>query len=276
MKNFFKIVLAALVVAGTFAACKKDENKITFEGGTAPVLTASKNEISLSFVSQANEAITFSWNNPEYKFTTGVSSQNVAYVLEIDTAGANFTNPKKKQLSIANDLSKRITQGDLNDYLLNQLELTGDIPHNIEVRLVTTLNGSAATRLLSNVFAYRVTPYSIPPKVVPPAGGELYMVGNATPGGWDNPVPVPTQKFKKLTNTSYELTIQIVAGNSYLFLPVNGSWDAKYGFEGTNNSNDPAGDNLKFGGGDIKAPADGGNYKVEVNFQTGKFKLTKL
>lgn len=276
MKNILKVLLALVVVSGVLAACKKDENKITYEGGTAPVLSANKTVIALSFIDAAKEAITFSWNNPDYKFTTGVSSQNVTYLLEIDTVGANFTNPKRKQLSIANDLSRRITQTEFNDYLLNQLELAADMPHQIEVRIVASIGGNAATRLPSNVFTYTVTPYSIPPKVTPPASGELYMVGNATPGGWDNPVPVPTQKFTKLTNTTYEITIPIVAGNSYLFLPVNGSWATKYGFDGANNANDPAGDNLKFGGGDMKAPADGGTYKVEVNFQTGKFKLTKL
>lgn len=276
MKNLFKLGLCITALATLFVACKKDEKKVVYEGGTAPVLTANKSTITLGFVTKDNEAITFSWSNPNYNFNTGLNSQNVTYVLEIDTAGANFSNPKKKQVSVANELSKAITQGEFNDYLLNQLELASGIPHNIEVRLSASIVGNAATKLYSNVFAYTVTPYSIPPKVAPPASGELFIVGNATPGDWNNPVPVPSQKFTQVSPTLYEITIPIIAGNSYLFLPVNGSWSAKYGFDGSNNNNDPLGDNLKFGGGDMKAPSDGGNYKIEVNFQTGKFKLTKL
>lgn len=276
MKNLLKLILGLVVLSGAFTACKKDENKVTYDGGTAPALAANKTAIPLTFITKDNEAVTFSWNNPNYKFNTGLSSQNVTYVIEIDTAGANFTNPKRKQVSVANDLSKTITQNEFNDYLLNQLEIAAGMPHNIEVRLSASIAGNIATRLYSNILSYTVTPYAIPPKVTPPSSGELYMVGNATPGGWNNPVPVPSQKFTKISPTQFEITIAIVAGNSYLFLPVNGSWDAKYGFDGSNNNNDPMGDNLKFGGGDVKAPADGGNYKVEVNFQTGKFKLTKL
>jgi hypothetical protein len=40
--------------------------------------------------------------------------------------------------------------------------------------------------------------------------------------------------------------------------------------------NNPLGDDFKIGGGDLIAPAASGTYKIEVNFQTGKFKLTKL
>ena len=276
MKNLFKLSLSLIALSMVFWSCKKDENKVIYQGGTAPSLTANKNTIILGFLTKDNEAVTFSWNNPNYTFNTGLSSQNVTYVLEIDTVGANFTNPKKKQVSISNDLSKIITQGEFNDYLLNQLELAGGIPHNIEVRLSSSIRGNTATMLYSSVLTYSVTPYSIPPKVAPPASGELFIVGNATPGDWNNPVPVPSQKFTQVSPTLYEITIPIIAGNSYLFLPVNGSWAAKYGFDGSNNNNDPLGDNLKAGGGDMKAPSDGGNYKIEVNFQTGKFKLTKL
>lgn len=276
MKNILKLLLGTFLAAVFLFSCKKDENKLYFEGGTAPALTANKNAIEISYIDKDNDAISFSWTNPNYKLATGVSSQDVNYILEIDTAGANFTNPKRKQISIAKDLSKVITQGNLNDYLLNQLELAADVTHNIEVRIVSVMGTSEPTKLISNVLKYAVKPYSIPPKVAPPETGQLFLVGSASPGGWNNPVPEPTQKFTKISSTLYELTISISGGNSYLFLPLNGSWNTKYGFDGANNTNNPGGDNLKIGGGDMLAPAASGNYKIEVNFQTGKFKLTKL
>jgi hypothetical protein len=57
---------------------------------------------------------------------------------------------------------------------------------------------------------------------------------------------------------------------------VYGDWGNKYGFDGANNQNDVNGDNFKKEGGDIKAPAASGNYKIEVDFQRGKFTVTKL
>jgi hypothetical protein len=61
-----------------------------------------------------------------------------------------------------------------------------------------------------------------------------------------------------------------------LFLPLNGDWGVKFGAIGGNNSNNVNEDDFRIGGGDLLAPAASGNYKIEVDFQRGKFKLTKL
>ena len=278
MKNKLLIIISFLLLAFSWA-CKKEENRIFFEEGTPPVLSASQTgNIPLSFANKDLEGIKLSWTNPEYKFTTGPSSQGVTYQLEIDTTGADFTNPQRKIFTISNDLSLTLSQNDLNDYLLNQLQLTTSVPHNIEFRVRSTIG--AAIPLFSNVLKFTVTPYAIPPKVDPPASGELYIVGNATPGGdatgWNNPVPVPGQKFTQVSPTLYEITIALNADKSYLFLPVNGSWAVKYGGLGANNTNNVNGDDFKIQGGDLKAPGISGNYKIQVDFQRGKFTLTKL
>ena len=273
-KTMIKLLLSTFLLA-FLVACEKEENVVAYKGGTAPALTASRTgTIPLSFLTQNQEAVKLSWTNPNYQFTTGLSSHNVNYQLEIDTTGANFTNPKRKILTISNDLSLSISQNDLNDYLLNQLVLVPGIPHNIQFRVRSTIGN--AVPLFSNVLSFSVTPYAIPPKVTPPASGKLYIVGSATPGGWNNPVPVPSQEFTKLSPTLFEITLPITAGGSYLFLPVNGDWSAKYGALGANNTNNPAGDDFKPGGGDMLAPSVGGNYKIQVDFQIGKFTLTKL
>lgn len=275
----YKFLLLASLVVMLFTACKKDEHKIYYEGGTAPVLSAATNAtantINLVFANKDKEAVTFSWTNPDYQFTTGISSQDVSYLLEIDTAGANFTNPNRQTISVSKDLSYTITVGQLNDYLLNQLQLTTTMPHSLEVRVKASL-ASGAVPLVSNVLKFTTTPYAIPPKVAPPASGKLFIVGSATPGGWDNPVPVPSQEMKQISNTLYEITLPLTGGGSYLFLPVNGDWGAKYGGTGDNNKNNPDGDDFKANGGDLLAPAASGNYKIQVDFQRGKFTVTKL
>lgn len=291
MKNIFKSLVLSSLLVTTLWSCEKDENKDYYEGGTPPVLTASVNTtIPLADATKGNEAISLSWTNPDYKFTTGLSSQNVTYQLEIDTTGANFTNPKKVTVSVNNDLSKRFTQGELNDFLLNTLVLKPGQPHNIEFRVTSTLINNSVP-LYSNVLKYVITPYAIPPKVTPPGtpvgnpptdwiNGHLYIIGNATPGGdatgWNNPVPVPSQEFTKISSTLYEITIALIGGKNYLLLPVNGDWAVKYGAMGANSSNNPDGDDFKMGGGDLISPAASGNYKIVVDFQRGKFTVTKL
>jgi starch-binding outer membrane protein SusE/F len=274
MKHIFKTLLF-LVLAGSLFSCKKDENQVVFEGGTAPVLSASRATIPLSFVNKDLPAFTLNWTNPDYKFTTGLSSQDVTYTIEIDTVGANFTNPQKQTLTVAKDLSKTFTQGEFNNILLNQLVLVPDMPHQLEIRVTSSLAFNNAS-LVSNVLKYTVTPFSIPPVVAPPASGRLFMVGNATPGGWNNPVPEPAQEFTRVSNTLFELTVNISPGGSYLLLPVNGSWSAKYGGTGANNSNNVNGGDFKPEGGDLLAPSVSGAHKIVVDFQRGKFTVTKL
>lgn len=283
MKQITKIFLSATMLLMALVGCKKEENKIYFEGGTAPVLSANQSgSIALSFVNKDAEAVKFTWTNPNYKFTTGLSSQDVFYKLEIDTTNAagtsnpNFTYTGKQTIAVSKDLSVAITQGQLNDYLLNQLVLTPSVPHYLQIRVIANLVNSSAT-LVSNVLRFTVTPYAIPPKVDPPASGNLFIVGNATPGGWNNPVPVPSQQFTKISSTVFQInSLAITGGNSYLLLPVNGDWGTKYGGMGANNTNIPDGDDFRIGGGDLLAPAASGNYKIVVDFQRGKFTLTKL
>lgn len=91
MKSFIKPLLLLLTAAVFFAGCEKKENRVVFEGGTEPVLSANKTgTIPIAFLTKDQEAVRFSWTNPNYKFNTGVSSQDVNYTVEIDTAGANF------------------------------------------------------------------------------------------------------------------------------------------------------------------------------------------
>lgn len=277
MRNIFKSLLF-LLVAVSFFSCEKDENQVIFEGGTAPVLTASSTTIPLSFVNKDKNALTLNWTNPDYKFNTGLSSQDVTYTIEIDTTGANFTNPKKQTLSISKELSRSFTQTEFNGILLNQLVLTPDISHQIEIRVTSSLSNNNVA-LPSNVLKYTVTPYAIPPVVTPPASGELFITGSATPVGWQcacGEAPVLSQKFTKLSPTLFTLTINLTGDGSYLLLPQYASWSAKYGFTGANNANNVNGDDFKDGGGDIKAPAASGTYKIEVDFQRGKFTVTKI
>ena len=281
MKQVFKLLSFSMLFAIAFSACKKDENQIFYEGGTSPLLTSSiatNSTVPLNFIDKDKELMKIMWTNPNYKFTTGLSSQDVNYTIEIDTTGANFTNPKKKSIVISKDLNQSFTVGNFNDYLLNGLELNTTMNHNIEIRVKANVTAnSVSTALYSNTLKYVFKPYAIPPKVAPPASNKLFMVGNATPGGWNNPVPTPTQEFTQISPTLYQIaSLSLTGGNSYLLLPVNGDWSAKYGGLGGNNSNNPDGDEFKPNGGDLLAPAASGNYKIVVNFQTGKFTLTKL
>jgi hypothetical protein len=273
MKNIVKLLFGAIFTAALFSSCSKSDNKIFYEGGTNPVLTASSTSaLVLTLANKNNVAVTFNWTNPNYQFTTGISSQDVNYTLQIDTTNSNFTNPGLAEIGIAKDLSYAVTVGDLNSKLL-AMGLLENIPHNLEIRVKSALVNSTIP-LYSNVIKIVVTPYL---DVVYPVPANLYITGSATPASWQcgcGEAPLASQTFTKVSSSKFELNLVLSAGNSYLFLPVYGSWSAKYGGTGAaNNSNNVNGDDFKPNGSDLLAPSVTKSYKITVDFKTGKFTI---
>jgi starch-binding outer membrane protein SusE/F len=275
MKKILNISLSILAISIIICSCKKVENQVTFDGGTAPALSSNNAApLVLLIANKDNPAITFSWTNPNYKFNTGVSSQDVTYTLQIDTAGSGFKNPKMNETVISKELALALTVGELNRKLLS-MELPWGVSKNFNARIKSSLTNNSVP-LFSNVVNFTATAYLdaavTPPGTAPAyADGALFLVGSATPGGWNNPVPVPTQKFTRIDATHYELTLPMNGGQSYLMLPVNGDWSAKYGAMCSgNNCNAPGAYDFKAGGADLLAPATNGTYTIKVNFVSGK------
>ena len=280
MKKISFILLSTLMLVTVLWSCKKDEQKVVFENGTSPVLTTTTaTSVPLSYTGASSQAINLAWTNPNYQLNTGLSSYNVSYQVEIDTAGANFTNPNKKIISITNDLGLSMSQTDFNDLLLNQLQLAPAVAHNVEVRVKSYLVTNTGVQY-SNVLKFTATPYSIPPKVAPPASGSLYIVGDATSGGWDNPISathVAGQQFIQISPTLYRIpSIALVGGKDYKFIAVNGSWSDQWSVKINEDPNSIVSGDIVFNAANVKAPPISGNYKIEVDFQRGKFTVTQL
>ena len=111
------IAAAGLVL---FSSCQKDEAKVYFIGGTAPVLTSSVPDgdtIPLPVTDTTSVAVVYNWTNPDYQFSNGVSSMNVTYYLQVDTSGANFTSPNMQTVAINSDLKKVFTVSQFNAIL---------------------------------------------------------------------------------------------------------------------------------------------------------------
>lgn len=283
MKNIFKYILSASTLVLVFASCKKDEKRVVFEGGTAPVLSAtSTGPFVLLQPDKDKPAVTFKWTNPNYQFNTGVSSQDVTYTLQIDTAGSNFTlNPNKQEVAIANDLNVSYTEKDLNGFL-TKMALTAGVTYNMEIRLKATLvNGSVP--LYSNVLKMKVTPY-LDFAVEPPGtaannydDGNLWATGDCFPGpDFNNPLPSPLDmdlKFRKIDKLHYELITDFDGGTGYKLIQTQGVWGTQYH---ALDISTPLGGDFEKKDAEPKFGSPGvGKYKIEVNFQTGKYKLTK-
>lgn len=285
MKKIIQSFAFTLAFAAVITACKKEENQVVFEGGTAPVLSISNPGPFVLLKDRKDDlATTVSWTNPDYTFNTGVSSQTVNYVLQVDSVGKNFSSPRLQEQSFTADLEKVMTVKDLNSYL-SRMELAAGVRHKVEMRIKAAL-ASGAGVLYSNVITVEATPY-LDFAVEPPgtaaanyADGNLWVIGDCfgTPN-WTNPLPSPqdvTHKFTKIDLLHYELTINLVSGGGYKMIQEQGVWGTQYhaidgsagaAMEGAFEKRDA----------DPQFPSPGaGRYKIEVNFQTGKYKLTRL
>ncbi len=278
MKNIVKQLISVVVVLALLASCKKDENKISVEASTPPVLTATPlvtlgANTTLLQTDSLKPFMKLSWTNPAYRFTTGISSQNVNYVLQIDTTGSNFTNPNKKEVSISQGLDSSFTVRTFNTLLANVME---NVPHNIEMRIKATIGAAGSLPLYSNVIKMTVTPY-LDVAVPVPAGGNLWITGDAVSSGWSNPLAAPylsNQKFSKVSTTVYELTLSMPGGGGYKLLQDNGDWSTQYHMK-TGGTWDGGEFEKKDADPGFSGPPSAGTYKISVNFKTGRYTVTK-
>ena len=276
MKKIFGLLAFSLFFLD-INSCKKAENKDFFEGGSAPSLSASTSAVTLEPGLEANTAIVLKWTNPEYMFTTGLSSQDVTYSLELDTLGANFSSTKKVTTVIAKDLSKSYTVGELNGILGNTmvLQLNPRRNYTLQMRVISSIGSTV--KLVSNTISFTAKPFAPPPKVALPSSGKLYITGSATAGNWmgSGDPELVSQKFTQVSSTLYQITTNLIGNGSYTFVPVYGDWGNKYSIKTKNDPNEIYGGDFQVQGEDILAPPVSGTYKITVDFQLGKFTLVK-
>ncbi len=264
MRAIFRFLPVLAVTALTVASCDKMKDLPVYGTGNASVLSANTLTVAPAPADSNNVALTLNWTTTEH------ATETVKYTIQIDSATKNFSQPYTRE--VLGDVSASFIAKELNAMLLSR-GYAFNVPVSMEVRLITSYANNNE-RKFSNVLALSMTPYKIPPKVALPASGKLFIVGGATQGGWNNPVPTPSQELTRIDETTFGGIFELNAGQSYLILPVNGDWGAKYGFTGANNANNVNGDDFKAEGGDLMAPAATGWYKLIFDFQSGKFTVT--
>lgn len=260
----------------TVCSCKRELTQVSYNGGTAPVLTASATDtISLLPADSSNTAVTFNWTNPNYKFSNGINTFNVSYNLELDTLGANFGSSNKQTVSIVSDLSTSFTVTAFNALVANGLLLSYGSPHNIQTRIKSFIgNGdTGAIAIYSNVLNFTVTPYAPPPKIAPPPTGALYIVGSATPEGWLSGTTSQAFTLVPGTNgTQFTITIPLSGGNEYKFIGNNNNYNFQYSV--ATQDTEPNGGPFVANGNNCIAPSTSGTYVITVNFQSATFTVT--
>ncbi|HEV8286510.1 MAG TPA: SusE domain-containing protein [Chitinophagaceae bacterium] len=267
MRSVFNFFLLSITVIVSIIACEKAANLPYYGSGTPTVLTASTTTVAPAPADSNKTVLTLSWTFPNYPTDSG----NMKYTIEIDSTGRNFAKEVIKV--VTKNLSTSFTAKELNNILLGY-GYAFNVPVDMDVR-VTSSYVNNNDRLVSNTVKIKMTPYKIPPKVPLPTSGKLYIVGDATAGGWTNPVPVPSQELARLDETTWGGVFQLTGGKQYLLLPVNGDWSHKYSV--ANNSIAGLSQGGDFGydlSDNFPGPATTGLYKIIADFQLGKFSVS--
>jgi starch-binding outer membrane protein SusE/F len=134
-------------------------------------LTVSNSELVLQ-ESKQNENLTFNW-------TTGTNqgtSASISYKLQIDKADNNFANALEYDLGV-NKFSQSISIKNLNFILLNTFGVNPGVAQSFEAKIIATVAGLEAEPQVS-IVTFSLTPYK-------PVSTTLFMVGDATPAGWN-------------------------------------------------------------------------------------------
>lgn len=164
-------------------------------------------------------------------------------------------------------------------------KVIGSVPKSTTTEYIVVRDNNGTTRKGVNAWGFEVatkwdgmtnpmsvsTPYFEGDASIQAAPQTLYIVGDATPNEWNNPsTPFPSQTFTRTAPGKFEIaSLALKSGKSYLLLPVAGQW-SKYGGNGKLNGD------IVVEGPNIPSPDADGNYKINVDFTTGKYTLTKL
>jgi len=281
MKRYIdQLILLAASGFVLLASCNKNNSPVTFNGGTAPVLMSTATDsISLPLSDTTATAVIFTWTNPNYQFSDGVSSLNVSYYLELDTVGGNFSSPALAQIGISSQLSATFTVAQLNTIISNQMNLSAGVQHNIQVRVESFLapltSGTAQTGVMySNAINYMVTPYVLPP-AVQPLPTTLWITGSSTNDGWMTagmPSSIAGQAMTEVSPTLWTITMPLIGGQQFLLVPAN-TWTNKYAT--SDGSETGSGGTFAYNANNnFIGPTASGTYTITFNFQTGRFTIT--
>lgn len=257
MKSIFNNIFLLSFLAFIQVACEKDQTlTIAKSNATASTLAATKSSIVLTEAEATQDAITFSWNATDYGFSAATN-----YSIEFGKKGVNFVDAKA--LDLGNSKESKLTVAALNT-VANQVGLEGFKASEMEVRVKADIGGGIEP-VYSNVLLITVTPY-----LDKPPYQTLYLVGDATEGGWNNGAATPV--FRDPADPFLFTYTGAFNQGYFKFLGVLGQWAPMWGSNGSggatfrNTEADPDPDSFQI--------MTAGYYTVTLNLRNNSFSLT--
>ena len=243
-------ILASLVF---FTACKKELKAPEAAPLDAGVLSASVDAVTIDAGNPGNEAVTFSW--------TAEPNSMITYSLILSAGNVTDTVAAAK-----NTVNKKFTNAELNDILVDKLQLPIGVQADVQVivQAFVPINGKTDT---TNLVTVKMTPAA-----TGPAYAKLWIVGDATPNGWniDNPNEMkvdPANPFQFKYN-------EVLNAGEFKIPTTTGNWGTDYFMPPSNHPDISSNEVQLVAGGSpdnkwqIVTP---GAYKILLNISSAPF-----
>ncbi len=244
MKNIYKIFVLFIVAIG-FNSCNDDAYfELLPKAESFEIVTPSNGStVVLDDTNLSNTALFISWNDS--------SGNGPTYNIEIAEAGTEFEIPFLLGTSDGNSFS--MTVEELNTFLLDVMGINADEANKMEIKVS---NDSEVTTAITVLF----TPFTVEFE-------ELFLVGSITDPQW---TPAEALPMTRLDLNLFEITVDLVDGDEFKFLPTNIDFEGDLG-EDPNN----AGNLIEDGEQNLSGyPA--GKYKISVDLNTFTFEVEEL
>lgn len=247
----YALVIASLI--GMMTSCSHDLDAPTpapLETGT---LSVSKSEVVIDIANPSNEAVTFAWTAPK--------NTMIVYKL-IFTAGAKSDTVDVQ----SNTVSKKFTNAEFNNILVDNLglEIGKVVQLNVVLHAKVTVNDKEATSEAITMSAM--------PSEKGPAYTKLWIVGDATPNGWN--IDAPNVMANDPTSI-YQFKFNDVLNAGEFKIPVTtGNWSTDFYMPPVNNPDLSSTDVQLIPGGNPDNKwriEDAGAYKILLNISSSPF-----
>ncbi len=258
MRMFILVVTVALV----FAACQKDEEIVVSEGEDI-ALSVSDSALALSQKQAFETVLIFNWS----RGTNHSTSSSISYTLEIDTEGSDFATSQIYDLG-KGVYEKNFTTEALNDLLLNYWNIEPGTVTSFEARVKADVTKEGVDDGVSETKTFLLTPYK-------PVSEELFMVGGASPNGWDISGATP-MAANSASPWIFSYEGQMKVGTFKFAVNTDGCWCQDF------YTQDPADAgkmvyNEGGSGDDVQWEiTEGGNYKITVDLLSLTITVNKL
>lgn len=172
MNKFYNHIIAVLLGCLAVMACSDNDYMELNKGNDVLTLSVSQSADALNESNHGSEAVALNW-------TTGTNygtGNRINYTLEIAAAGTDFADAYVALDHEAQVYSWSVSQENLNSLLLDKFGGVEGEMVDLEARVTANVVGKSEVQ--TSTVSFSATPYT-------PVTSTLYLVGDATPNGWD-------------------------------------------------------------------------------------------